>query len=98
MRRQVADRPERGEGGYVLLLVLLMATSPFIALSGILSLSRTNLASVKRTMFDQSAINVAEAGIDNAILQLNNTAGTYTGTSTSGSCPGSTMNNDVQVF
>lgn len=86
------------EGGYILLLSLLMALTLFITLSGILELSLTNLSSVKRTMFDTSALNAAEAGIDNAILQLNSSNGGYTGTSTAASCPSASMNNDVTVF
>src|SRR5262245_53618984 len=88
----------RSDKGYVLLLVLLMSIALFVALSGILSLSLTNLASVKRSMFDDSALNAAEAGIDNAIIQLNSTNGAYTGTSSAASCPSSGMNNDVTVF
>ncbi len=77
---------ERRQGGYVLLLALLMSMALFIGLSGILSLSLANLSSAKRTMFDTGALYAAEAGVDNAIWQLNATGGTYTGTSSLASC------------
>jgi hypothetical protein len=73
------------QGGYVLLLTLITTISMFIALSGILSLSELNLSSAKRAMYDISALNVAEAGADNAVFQLNSSGGSYTGTNTS--CP-----------
>jgi hypothetical protein len=75
---------EQGQGGYILLLVLVTSISLFIALSGILSLSLANLSGAKRTMFDTAALYAAEAGADNAIYQLNSTNGAYTGTTT---CP-----------
>jgi hypothetical protein len=75
---------DQGQSGYVLLLVLITTISLFIALSGILSLSLANLSGAKRTMFDTAALYAAEAGVDNAMYQLNSTNGSYTGTT---SCP-----------
>jgi len=71
---------ERGEGGYILLLALITSMSLFIALSGMLSLSLANLSGAKRTMFDTEALYAAEAGVDQAVYQLNATNGAYTGT------------------
>jgi hypothetical protein len=70
---------DQGQSGYVLLLVLITTISLFIALSGILSLSLANLSGAKRTMFDTAALYAAEAGVDNAMYQLNSTNGSYTG-------------------
>ena len=72
------------EAGYVLLLTLITAVALFIALSGIMSISTLNLSASKRSMYDISALDVAESGADNAIFQINlNPA--YTGTNSS--CP-----------
>jgi hypothetical protein len=67
-----------------MLLVLVTTMALFIAMSGILSLSLANLSGAKRTMFDTAALYAAEAGLDNAMYQLNSSNGTYTGTT---SCP-----------
>jgi hypothetical protein len=88
---------QQSENGFVLLLVLVTTMTLFITLTGILSLSLANLSSAKRTMYDTSALYVAEAGVDNAVFQLNDTAGGYTGTNTV--CPvTSTGSNPVTVF
>jgi hypothetical protein len=71
---------EKSEGGFVLLLMLVTSITLFIALSGILSLALANLSGAKRTMFDTGALYAAESGVDNAMKQLNSSAGTYTGT------------------
>jgi hypothetical protein len=88
---------QRGQGGYVLLLTLVTAMALFIALSGILSLSLTNLASAKRLVFDTSALYAAETGVDNAVFQLNATSGAYTGTGTV-ACPMTDNSGEVQAF
>jgi hypothetical protein len=72
------------EEGYVLLLTLITTIFLFIALSGILSLSVSNLSGAKRSMFDTEALYAAEMGVDNAMYQLNSSNGSYTGTT---SCP-----------
>jgi hypothetical protein len=84
-----------GQGGYVLLLVLVTCIALFISLGGILNLSLVNLSSAKRSMFDSGAQNVAETGVDVAMYQLNATNGAYTGTT---SCPVSGTAGAVQAF
>ncbi len=74
----------KSQDGYVLLLALITSMALFIALSGILSLSMINLASVKRSAFDISAQYVAEAGIDKAVFEINNDPA-YPGTNSA--CP-----------
>jgi hypothetical protein len=63
------------EEGYVLLLTLITTIFLFIALSGILSLSVSNLSGAKRSMFDTEALYAAEMGVDNAMYQLNSSNG-----------------------
>jgi hypothetical protein len=86
---------EQGQGGYVLLLVLITSITLFIALSGILSLSLANLSGAKRTMFDTGALYTAESGVDNAVHQLTSTNGAYTGTT---SCPVTGTSGATQTF
>jgi hypothetical protein len=86
---------EEGQGGYVLLLVLITSITLFIALSGILSLSLANLSGAKRTMFDTGALYAAESGVDNAVYQLTSSGGTYTGTT---SCPVTGTSGATQTF
>jgi hypothetical protein len=85
----------REQGGYVLLLTLIVTVFLFISLSGILSLSLVNLASAKRTVFDTNALYAAESGVDNAVYNLNQTSGSYTGTT---SCPISGTSGAVQLY
>ena len=86
----------KSQDGYVLLLALITSMALFIALSGILSLSMINLASVKRSASDISAQYVAEAGIDKAVFEINNDP-TYPGTNTA--CPlGTSGSNPVTLF
>jgi hypothetical protein len=94
--RLLQKKPGQEQGGYVLLLTLVMSISLFIALGGILSLGLINLASAKRSLQDTSALYVAEAGGDKAVFEINKDA-TYAGTNTT--CPiGSTGSNPVTLF
>jgi len=87
---------DEAQGGYVLLLTLVITMSLFIALSGILSLSLVNLSSAKRNLSDISAQYVAEAGADKAVFEINKDP-SYGGTNTT--CPlSSTGSNPVTLF
>ena len=87
---------DKSQGGYVLLLALITSMTLFIALSGILSLSMMNLASVKRSSIDTSAQYVAEAGVDKAVFEINNDPA-YPGTNSA--CPiDSSSSNPVTLF
>lgn len=75
------------QDGYVLLLAIIMAVTLFISLGGVISLTLVSLSSAKRGIYDLSSLYTAEAGIDNAVFQLNANQ-SYTGTNTA--CPLST--------
>jgi hypothetical protein len=95
-RLQQLRHPIRNQGGYILLLAIIMSIALFIALGGVISLGLASLTSAKRSMFDLSAMYVAEAGVDNAVNQINANVA-YTGTNTT--CPlGTTGENPVTLF
>jgi hypothetical protein len=84
------------QDGYVMLLAIIMAITLFISLGGVISLTLVSLNSAKRSIYDLSSLYTAEAGIDNAVFQLNANQ-SYTGTNTS--CPLSASGeNPVTLF
>jgi hypothetical protein len=79
LRSQTAS----GQDGFILLLTLVEGMVFILILTGIAQLALTNLTAAKRSFQSLTALQVAEAGADAAVFNVNlnaNAGGSYTGT------------------